>query len=71
MPHGERSMTPVKLAGLSQLDSPVDMVTALRRSLPAACGGPDSCEIVTPARLGSTGCATGYCSRVASVSISP
>jgi hypothetical protein len=30
VPQGDRSMQPMKLFGLSQLDCPVDMVTALR-----------------------------------------
>jgi hypothetical protein len=42
VPQGERSMQPVKLFGLSQLDLPVDMVTALRRWFSCDLGGADS-----------------------------
>lgn len=56
VPHGDLSMQPMKLFCLSQLELPVDMVTALRRWFSGDLDEPDNWEIVTPARVESSGC---------------
>ena len=70
MPHGERSIAPVQVAGRSQSRAPVETVTTLRRLFAGSCGGPDSCPIVMPAKPGCSGWTTGSCSLAAALIIS-
>ncbi len=55
MPHGERSIAPVQVAGRSQSSVPVETVTTLRMLLAGSWAGPDSCPIVMPAKPGLLG----------------
>ena len=70
MPHGERSIAPVQVDGLSQSSVPVETVTTFRRLLAGSCAGPDSCPIVMPANPGCSGWTTGSCSLAAALIIS-
>ena len=40
VPHGERSMAPVQVAGRSQSSGPVETVTTFRRLFAGSCAGP-------------------------------
>ena len=40
VPHGERSIAPVHVAGRSQSSVPVETVTTLRRLFAGSCAGP-------------------------------
>ena len=71
VPHGERSIAPVHVAGRSQSSCPVETITALRRSVVARRGGPESCAIVTSWIAGFSGWTTGSCSCAAALIISP
>ena len=72
VPHGERSIAPVQVAGRSQSRLPVDTMTALRRAVPADRGpARRAVPIVIPANPGCSGWTTGNCSRAAALIISP
>src|SRR3989304_5735656 len=70
VPHGERSMAPVQVEGLSQSSLPVDTVTTLRRLEVAAWGGPESWAMGMPAEPGWSGGAAGRCALAAALIIS-
>ena len=70
MPHGERSMAPVQVAGLSQSSVPVETVTTFRMLLAGSCAGPLSWPMVMPANPGWSGWTTGSCSFAAALIIS-
>ena len=70
VPHGDRSIAPVQVAGRSQSSLPVETVTTLRRSFAGSCAGPDSCAMVIPAKPGWSGWTTGSWSAAAALIIS-
>ena len=70
VPHGERSIAPVHVAGRSQSSVPVETVTTLRRLFAGSWAGPDSCPMVIPAKPGWSGWTTGNCSFAAALIIS-
>ena len=70
MPHGDRSIAPVHVAGFDQSSFPVETVTTFRREFRLSCAGPDSWAIVMPAKPGCSGWTTGSCSAAAALIIS-
>ena len=52
VPHGERSIAPVHVAGRSQSSVPVETVTTFRIEFAGSWAGPDSWPIVIPAKPG-------------------
>ena len=70
VPHGERSIAPVHVAGRSQSRIPLETVTAFRIAFVGSWAGPDSCPIVIPANPGCCGWTTGSWSAAAALIIS-
>jgi hypothetical protein len=65
VPHGERSIAPVHVAGRSQSKSPVETTTAFLYAASGRVGGPHSWPIEMPTILSFSGWTTGNCSRAA------
>jgi hypothetical protein len=70
VPHGERSIAPVHVAGRSQSSVPVETVTTFRIEFAGSWAGPDSWPIVIPAKPGCSGWTTGSWSFAAALIIS-
>ena len=70
VPHGERSIAPVQVAGRSQSSVPVETVTTFRREFAGSWAGPESWPMVMPANPGCSGWTTGSCSFAAALIIS-